>query len=59
LEAGLEQVERALAKLDQGTYGTCDSCGGPIPVKRLEALPESTLCVRCAASAPRTPPPRR
>jgi DnaK suppressor protein len=59
LEAGLERVERALAKLDEGTYGTCDGCGDPIPEKRLEAMPESTHCVRCAASAPRTPPPRR
>ena len=59
LETGLERVERALAKLDEGSYGTCDGCGGPIPEKRLEAMPESTLCVQCAASAPRTPGPRR
>jgi RNA polymerase-binding transcription factor len=59
LEAGLERVERALAKLDEGTYGTCDECGEAIPEKRLEAMPDSTLCVRCAASAPRTPSPRR
>src|SRR4051812_17618950 len=45
LESGLERVERALVKLDEGTYGTCDRCGGPIPEKRLEAMPESTLCV--------------
>jgi len=59
LETGLERVERALTKLDEGSYGTCDECGGPIPEKRLEAMPESTLCVQCAASAPRTPGPRR
>ena len=59
LETGLERVERALAKLDEGSYGTCDGCGGPIPEKRLEAMPESTLCVQCAASAPRAPGPRR
>ena len=59
LETGLERVERALAKLDEGSYGTCDGCGGPIPEKRLEAMPDSTLCVHCAASAPRTPGPRR
>ncbi len=35
LETGLERVERALAKLDEGSYGTCDGCGGPIPRKRL------------------------
>ena len=59
LETGLERVERALTKLDEGTYGTCDRCGGPIPEKRLEAMPESTLCVPCAASEPREPGPRR
>jgi DnaK suppressor protein len=59
LETGLERVERALAKLDDGTYGVCDTCGGPIPEKRLEAMPDSTLCVACAASAPRAAPPRR
>jgi DnaK suppressor protein len=60
LETGLERTDRALAKLDEGTYGKCDRCGGAIPEKRLEAMPDSTLCVDCAASAPRTPaPPRR
>jgi DnaK suppressor protein len=59
LEASLQRIDRALAKLDEGTYGTCDACGGPIPEKRLEAMPDSMLCVRCAAAAPRTPPPRR
>ena len=59
LETGLERVERALAKLDEGSDGTCDGCGGPIPEKRLEAMPESTLRVQCAAAAPRTPGPRR
>ena len=47
LEARLERVERALAKLEQGTYGTCDSCGGPIDPRRLRAAPESTVCVGC------------
>ena len=59
LEAGLERTERALAKLDEGTYGMCDSCGGAIPPKRLRAMPDSTLCVACAAAEPRTAPPRR
>jgi RNA polymerase-binding transcription factor len=59
LETGLERVERALAKLDDGTYGTCDVCGGAIPEKRLEAMPDSTLCVECAAQERRAPPPRR
>ena len=59
LETGLERVERALAKLDEDTYGTCDRCGGPIAPKRLEAMPDSTLCVECAAAERRVPAPRR
>jgi RNA polymerase-binding transcription factor len=59
LETGLERVERALAKLDEGTYGTCDTCGGPIAPKRLEAMPDSTLCLECAAAERRAPAPRR
>ncbi len=42
-------VVRALAKLDDGTYGVCDVCGEPIPAGRLEALPWAVLCVRHAA----------
>jgi DnaK suppressor protein len=59
LEASLHRIDRALARLDDGTYGTCESCGRPIPEKRLEAMPDSVHCVRCAASAPRAPSPRR
>lgn len=51
LEPGQERVARALAKLDEGTYGTCDSCGGPIGVPRLKAAPESVLCIACARRA--------
>ncbi len=43
-----EKLERALAKLEEGTYGHCDNCGGPIALRRLEAAPESTLCIDCA-----------
>jgi DnaK suppressor protein len=53
LEAAEQRVERGLAKLADGTYGVCDSCGGPIPERRLEAMPESVLCVDCARRAPR------
>ena len=59
LEAGLVRTERALTKLDDGTYGECDSCGRPIPPRRLEAMPDSVLCVDCAAAEPGLPPPRR
>ena len=50
LSRKLTDVERALAKFDEGTYGICDRCGATIPDDRLEARPSSTLCVRCSAS---------
>lgn len=59
LESGLARTERALAKLDAGTYGICDVCGAPIPAGRLRALPDSTLCVRDAAAERRRVAPRR
>ena len=59
LETGLARTERALAKLDEGTYGICDVCGEPIAPARLRALPDSVLCVACAASEPRVHTPRR
>ena len=45
----LKDVERALAKLDEGTYGRCDVCGAEIPAERLEILPWAVLCVKDAA----------
>ena len=47
----LHRVERALKALDDGTYGTCASCGKPIATERLEAIPWSLLCIDCARSA--------
>jgi DnaK suppressor protein len=43
-----ERVDRAIEKLDEGSYGTCDSCGRPIAAARLRAAPESVLCIECA-----------
>ncbi|MFG2038562.1 TraR/DksA family transcriptional regulator [Dactylosporangium sp. NPDC048998] len=43
----MEQVERALERLDAGYYGTCETCREEIPVARLAAFPSVTLCVRC------------
>jgi DnaK suppressor protein len=43
----LGQTERALAKIEAGTYGSCDSCGQPIGKARLQAFPKATLCVTC------------
>lgn len=41
----LEQTERALARLDAGTYGLCEICGKPIGKARMQAFPRATLCV--------------
>jgi DnaK suppressor protein len=49
LAAMLRDVDRALQKLDDGTYGICDGCGKLIPEERLEARPWSVLCVEDAA----------
>jgi DnaK suppressor protein len=43
----LELTERALARMDDGTYGRCQSCGKPIGKARLKAFPRATLCVEC------------
>ncbi len=45
----LAEVEHALRKFEEGTYGLCDSCGQPIAPDRLEALPQASLCVDCKA----------
>lgn len=49
--AELAQINRALAQLDQGTYGLCSQCGKPIDVRRLQALPYSDRCISCAEKA--------
>ncbi len=45
----LADVEYALHKFEEGTYGLCDSCGQPIDPARLEALPQAKLCMSCKA----------
>ena len=47
--ARLREVEDALARLDDGTYGTCVACGKQIPAERLELVPETPYCVEDAA----------
>jgi RNA polymerase-binding transcription factor len=49
IAAALAEVDRALEKVDEGTYGLCDECGQPISSERLEAMPSATLCVTCSA----------
>ena len=43
----LKKIDHALAKIDEGTFGICEECDEPIHPKRLEARPETTLCIRC------------
>ena len=45
--AAVDEIDRALTKIDNGTYGTCETCGQPIPRARLKALPYAALCVQC------------
>jgi DnaK suppressor protein len=49
LRETLEDVERALAKLTDGSYGACEDCGQPIDPLRLEAKPAARYCINCAA----------
>ena len=49
LRESLSDVEDAIVKLDNGTFGTCESCGQPISPDRLEAKPAAKLCMECAS----------
>jgi RNA polymerase-binding transcription factor DksA len=53
VEAELADVEHALRRLDEGTYGTCEACGNPIGEERLEAMPATRFCVNDQAEAER------
>jgi DnaK suppressor protein len=46
-QAAVEEIDKALAKIADGTYGYCEQCGQPIPKARLKALPYAALCVAC------------
>jgi RNA polymerase-binding protein DksA len=43
----LVQIDEALARIEDGTFGTCTNCGRPIPEERLEARPWANLCIEC------------
>jgi DnaK suppressor protein len=43
----LDKIQKALDRIDDGTFGICEECDEPISSKRLEARPETTLCIRC------------
>jgi RNA polymerase-binding protein DksA len=51
--AELEKVTPALARLEDGSFGTCTSCGNPIAPERLEAIPWAPTCIDCARKAGR------
>ena len=53
VEAELADVEHALRRLDEGTYGTCEACGKPIDDDRLEAMPAARFCLDDQATAER------
>ena len=59
LERVLARTERAVTKLDEGSYGICDACGDSISPGRMRAIADGVLCMRCAASERRPPNPRR
>jgi RNA polymerase-binding protein DksA len=45
----LDKIEGALERVEDGTYGQCEECGGKIPKKRLDAIPYAAMCIRCAS----------
>ncbi|MEV4507979.1 TraR/DksA family transcriptional regulator [Dactylosporangium sp. NPDC049525] len=53
IRSRMEQVERAMERLDEGTYGRCERCAEDIPVARLTAFPSVTSCVRCKSLSER------
>lgn len=48
--ANEQQAQHAVELRDQGSYGVCESCGGPIGEERLAAVPEATRCISCQAT---------
>ncbi len=47
-EDTLNRIDEAIQRIEQGTYGTCEECGGTIPKLRLNAIPFTPVCVKCA-----------
>ena len=50
----LDKIDQALKRIEDGSFGICESCEEPISIKRLEARPETTLCIRCKEDQERT-----
>ena len=49
-EQRLLRIQTALKRIDEGTYGQCGRCRNPVSSARLEAFPDSVLCMRCASA---------
>ena len=49
----IEMIKQAIARIDNGQYGICQVCDEPISKERLEALPYSNVCIKCASKAER------
>ena len=49
----IEMIKQAITRIDHGQYGICQVCGEPISRERLEALPYSNMCIKCASKAER------
>lgn len=50
MEHQIADIEHALEKISQGTYGLCDKCGKPIAAERLKVIPQACLCLECKSS---------
>lgn len=44
----LQDIENALRRIDEGSYGICQACGGPMGMQRIRAIPEARYCVSCS-----------
>lgn len=50
----LTHIEEALARINEGGYGVCEDCDKPIPLARLEALPQAKMCIKCQIKSEKT-----
>jgi RNA polymerase-binding transcription factor DksA len=48
----LAEIDAALQRIEQGSYGTCLACGGPMGLQRMRAIPEARYCVGCSGQFP-------
>ena len=57
LQEQIESIDAALGRMDEGTYGKCESCRRPIAIKRLQAIPWTRMCLSCSQARGRLDPP--